>query len=257
MTKLTNPIYDDEIVIEDAKDKLIVLENPDKTFHEHWYEGRHVLDIIHPFRLWVCGRPNSGKGLVCKNIIANANPPFDRIIVLHCAKKSTKEWDDVVIDKETDIIESVPDLDFFYDDDDDIDTEDIDEDGKVKKSKSLFIIDDFNLSNLDKKSKLNVDRILGYISTHCGWSTMILHQDLLQTKVCQRRMCNVFILYKLDDIDSCAILARKIGLKRKHFMALINKFKSPHDFVMIDRTSNSPMPIRVNGYHKVILPKDD
>jgi hypothetical protein len=242
MTKLRNPIYEDDVIIEDAEEKLVVLENPDKEWHESWHEGRHLANFPHPFRAWICGRPNSGKGLVAKNIIGHADPVWDRVVILHCAKNSTKEWDDVVLD-EDDVIETVPPLDFFYDDE--------------ETQKNLLVIDDFNLATLDKESKLRIDRILGYISTHASWSIMILHQDLLQSRVCQRRMCNIIVLYKLTDIDSCCVLARKAGVKRKHFMAILKKFKSPHDFLVIDNTTGSPMPLRVNMYHRVVIPDEE
>lgn len=240
MTKLRNPIYDDDVIIEPAEEKIVVLDNPDKGFHERWEEGRHLANFTHPFRAWICGRPNSGKGLVAKNIIAHANPVFDRIVVLHCSKKGTTEWDDTVVDPEEDIIEKVPQLDYF--------------DNEIK---NLLVIDDFNLSTLSKEDKLLIDRLLGFVSTHGNLSVMILHQDLLQSKVCQRRMCNVIVLYKLTDIDSCCVLARKAGVKRRHFMAILNKFKSPHDFLVIDNTVGSPMPLRVNMYHRVIVPQDN
>lgn len=237
---ITHAIEHPSITIKPAVDQIIVLQNPDKHFHEKWTPGRHVANLPHPFRIWMAGKPNSGKGLIAKNIINHANPSFERIVVLHCSKNGTTEWDDTVMDPEEDVIEGVPPLDYFD-----------------NTQKNLLIIDDFNLSNLDGASKLRIDRLLGFVSTHGNLSVIILHQDLLQSKVCQRRMCNIICLWKLPDIDSCAVLARKVGLKRKYFMEILKKFKSPHDFLMIDLSNGSPMPLRVNLYHEVVLPDED
>lgn len=241
---LDNPItkalkQEPQIMIKPASEKIIVLENPDKKFHERWENGRHLANFPHPFRLWACGKPNSGKGLILKNIIAHADPPFERIVVLHCSKEGTTEWDDVVLD-EDDVIEKVPPLDYF--------------DASIK---NLLVVDDFNLAQLDKESKLLMDRLLGFVSTHGNLSVAVLHQDLLQSKVCQRRMCNIICLWKLPDVDSCCVLARKCGVKRKYFMQILKKFKSPHDFLTIDMTTKTPMPYRINLYHEVVIPDDD
>ena len=41
-------------------DKIIPLPNIDKDdFHEKWYEGRNLGDLIHPFKVVCCSPPNA------------------------------------------------------------------------------------------------------------------------------------------------------------------------------------------------------
>ena len=50
--------------------KIMVLPNPDKTFHEKWYPGRNMLNVPHPSQILCMGPPNTGKGNTIKNITA-------------------------------------------------------------------------------------------------------------------------------------------------------------------------------------------
>ena len=68
-----------------SEDKWAIkaLPNPDKTDHES-EPGVDPLDICHPFRLLLAGKPNSGKTSVALACVARQNPPFERIVVWHC-----------------------------------------------------------------------------------------------------------------------------------------------------------------------------
>ena len=49
--------------------ELIPIHNADKDFHESWYRGRNALNIPHPWRAVILGKPNSGKSTVIKNLL--------------------------------------------------------------------------------------------------------------------------------------------------------------------------------------------
>jgi hypothetical protein len=228
------------IRIEKPKHEIVALDNPDKNFHEKWTADRHLANIPHPYRCVMIGKPNSGKGVVLQQLILHADPPFENIKVWHCSPEQTHEFDDVVVNPEEDIVGDIPPLSSW---DPDV--------------KNLLIIDDVNLAGLSKEDKKIFDRTCGFTSTHCNLSICILVQDLLQVKPNIRRMMNVICLWKLPDTDAMAVLARRCGVKRKYFMQLMRKFKSYHDFLMIDGTNASPAPLRLNLYSRVILPEED
>ena len=67
-------------------DKIIPLPNIDKDdFHEKWYEGRNLGDLIHPFKVVCCSPPNAGKTTAIMNIFMRCQlgqKPFETLIVI-------------------------------------------------------------------------------------------------------------------------------------------------------------------------------
>ena len=55
-------------------DEIIPIKNPDKLFHEKWTGSRNKLNIPHPYRCILMGRPNSGKSTVIKNLLFLISP---------------------------------------------------------------------------------------------------------------------------------------------------------------------------------------
>jgi len=49
--------------------EILVFENPDKINHESYQPGQNPVRFPTPFRCCILGQVNSGKSLVCKNII--------------------------------------------------------------------------------------------------------------------------------------------------------------------------------------------
>ena len=72
------------------KNKLLVIDNPDKDFHEHWKKGRSLINFPVPFQAIICGKQNVGKGVVVSNLILHqgsdnvkgADKPFEEIYIL-------------------------------------------------------------------------------------------------------------------------------------------------------------------------------
>ena len=133
------------------------VKNLDKLFHEKWYQGRNILNIPHPFRGVLLGPPNVGKTSVALDILLRQNPPFTRVVVIHCNPKYTKEYD--LLD-EYEIYGTIPPQKFF--------------DGK---DKTLVILDDIDFKNMKKQQEHRLNRLYGNLSTHNNISCLLCSQD--------------------------------------------------------------------------------
>jgi len=209
--------------------ELIIIKNKDKGFHEKWKKGRHRMNIIHPFRSVLLGPPNSGKGMVVKNLIIYADPPFEDIIVIHPDGDYTQEWDDCV--ERDSILRDIPAPDEF--------------EGEVK---TLVIIDDVDVSSLSKEQNSNLDRLFGYVSTHKNVSVCVMSQDPFNIPPIVRRCSNLWVLWKSPDLDSMAQVSRKSGMCAKAFNDIFeNLMDGNYDSLWIDMTHKSPYKLRKNG----------
>jgi hypothetical protein len=122
--------------------ELIPIPNADKAFHEKWKSGRDLLNFPHPFRGVFMGPPNMGKSTTVKNLILRAKPPFEEVLCIHCDADFTQEYDDVGAT----MLGEIPAPSEF--------------EGEVK---TLVIIDDLDIKNLNKDQKSNLDRLFGFV----------------------------------------------------------------------------------------------
>ena len=208
--------------------KLIVLQNKDKTYHESWTLSRNMLNIPHPARILCLGKPNIGKGVVIKNLILRQKPAFEEIYCIHPDGEYTNEWSDV----DAIMLSEIPPPDQF--------------EGKVK---TLVILDDLELNNLGREQSAYLDRLYGYCSTHKNISVICANQDFFAIPSIVRRCTNLFVLWKSHDLDSMGYIAKKVGLTKDEFLFLFNNFIiKKRDSLWIDLTDNSPYPLRKNGF---------
>jgi hypothetical protein len=210
-------------------DVLLPLKNADKAFHETWKLGRNALNFPHPFRGVFLGPPNSGKSTTVKNILLRANPPFEKVTVIHCDPEGTAEYDD--LGESMEIRGDIPQANEWSTD-----------------VKHLVIIDDLEVKDLPKEQKRNLDRLFGYVSTHKNISVCLCSQDAFNVPAIVRRCSNLWVLWKGPDLDSMATVARKSGLSAKDMKDIFNTFTSDKDSLWIDRTSKTPYPLRKNAY---------
>lgn len=175
--------------------KIIPLPNADKKFHEKWYEGRNLLNFPHPFRACIISLPNCGKTCVVKNILLRQDLPFKKLFVVHIDGNYAEEYEDVQPTKYLDEIPP-PNSPMF--------------DGKEK---SLIILEDLEYKFMKRHELKNLDRLMGYVSTHKNVSVCIFRQDAFNIPVSVWRMSNVWILGKYNDLDSLWTLSRKSGIK--------------------------------------------
>ena len=217
--------------------RLLIMPNADKGFHEKWRPGRDLLNLPHPWRALCMGRPNSGKTLVIKNILLRADPPFERVVVIHCDPGYTSEYEDVGAE----MLEEIP--------------EPKDWDGEQK---TLCVLDDLEYKQMPKEQKRALDRLCGYVSTHCNVSVCITGQDPFNLPVIARRCANVLIMWRSHDWSMMSQLARKTGMTAKDFKDVFdNHCPERHDSLWVDMTSKSPAPLRKNGYEILDRQPDD
>lgn len=217
--------------------KILALPNPDKEFHESWYTNRNMLNIPHPFRSVCLGPPNVGKTTIVKNILLRAKPPFEEVFVIHCDSGYTKEYDD--IGENVTIMDSIPAPSEW--------------EGLVK---TLVVLDDLEFKGMNKEQRRNLDRLFGYVSTHKNISCILCSQDAFNVPPIVRRCSNLWVLWRMMDLDALACCARKTGMKASNFNTIFNQLMlEPKDSLWLDMTDKSPYPMRKNGY--TVITKED
>lgn len=212
-------------------DEIIPIKNPDKLFHEKWTSSRNKLNIPHPYRCILMGRPNSGKSTVIKNLLLRAEPPFEEIFVIHPDAEFTKEYDDLKVN----MLSEIPAPEEWQ-----------------GENKTLVILDDLEFKGMGKEQKRNLDRLFGYVSTHKNISCCLAVQDAFSVFPAIKRCSNLLILWRGHDLDSVANIARKSGLKRNELNELFTKFLTEkRDSLWLDMTNKTPYPIRKNGFQLI------
>jgi hypothetical protein len=215
--------------------KILPMPNKDKIWHERWKKNRDMLNIPHPYRAVLLGPPNCGKGCITKNLIIRAKPDFEEIYCVHLDAQYTKEWEEV----DAKMLSEIPEPDQWV--------------GEVK---TLVILDDLDFKQATKKQKMSLDRLFGYVSTHKNISVILCAQDTFSVPPIVRRCSNLWILWKINDLDSLANMARKTGLKADNFNTIFTELCcGSHDSLWIDTTDKTPYPLRKNGY--TLITKED
>jgi hypothetical protein len=215
--------------------EIIPIRNPDKDWHEKWKVGRDPLNLPHPFRGVLLGKPNSGKTTVMKNILVRCKPEFEEILIVHCDSEDTQEFEDV----DGEMVDHIPSPSEL--------------DPTVKR---LIILEDLEYNNMDKIQKAALDRLYGYASTHKNTSVLLTAQDGFSIPAICRRCCNLWVIWRIDDTDSLKAIGRRVGMKSHQFEAIFNKYMpNPKDSLWVDLSDGSPYPLRINGYQ--MIPKDN
>ena len=216
--------------------RMISFQNRDKAFHETWSGTRDWLDIPHPFRMLLAAKPNGGKTTVVLNIIlrvAHSDRPFEKIMVVHCDPKQTKEYDDI----DCELREDIPAPEEFS-----------------PHEKTLCILEDLNYLNMSKEQKGRLERLYGYASTHKNVSCILTAQDPFRIIPSVRRCSNVFVLWNNHDMDMIKTLARKTGVPAETLQQILEEqCQGAHDSIWLDFTPDSPAPFRKNGYERIAL----
>lgn len=209
-------------------DRLVVLPNPDKKWHEKWTPDRSRINFTHPYRMTVVGVPNSGKSNAILNCILHADPPFEAILCVHGDPEGTSEYERI----NATMLDDIPDYKSFK-----------------GERKTLVIIDDLELKQMTKAQLKNLDRLFGYVSTHKNVSIILTSQSFYNVPPIARRCSNVFVLWKTPDLSSFSTVAKRVGMKSDKFLDLFHDHvRDIHDSIWIDLTAGTKYPFRLNGF---------
>ncbi len=216
---------------------LFVFNNPDKISHEGYEPGQNPIRFPLPFRCCILGQVNSGKTLMCLNIIIARQshyPKFEEIYIVHGCE-SSHEYDAL---EPTEIMTEIPSYTEF--------------DPQTPK---LIIIDDYDFTNIDKESKKRLSELFRFGSTHCNFSIILLHQSWFRVPKIVKDMCNVFIIYKPHDSDELHTIGRRVGIDKVQTEYLFREFiTNTKDSIMINLIPNAPNKFSRNLYEKIEIP---
>jgi hypothetical protein len=224
---------------------IIPIHSSDKRHIEVWDEkrARDLANFPSPFRMLLLGVPNCGKTSTIKNLVMHARPRFQRVYVIHPDIEYSKEYDDL---EATDMFSDIPDLKFWCD---------INE-GNYKKT--LCILDDLEFEKNAKQRLENLTVLFRYASSHKGISIMLAHQNFFSVPIIVKKLSNIYVCWKPQALNEMAMIENRVGLEagvmRDLFATVATK---PTDSICIDRTRDTPAPVRINIFNRVIIEEDD
>lgn len=208
------------------KHEIFGLPNSDKDggWHEHWDEKTHGYSrLVHPFKALFTSRPNGGKTTAMINCflqIQTGDRPFETVIVIQ--PSTSKEWD--IIDP-TVILSDIPDPDTLVDRD---------------NGKTLLIIDDFDMTKLNRTQQQKFSMLFRYISSHHNISVMLSYQDFFSVSTLLRKCCNYFFLWKVNSKDELTLIAKRVNLDKHVLKKLFKQYlHKKQDFLLIDMVTDT------------------
>lgn len=205
---------------------LLVFSNPEKEAHE---ASDDPLVPDWPFRMLLCGPPNSGKRSTLLCILSHLEQWPDKTSVLH-------------LDPET--IEYADLSPAIYGPDDPPNFEDFD-----RGERNLLIVDEVDINSLKKQAQSDVERLFGHGSTHRNTSIALCFQTFHKIPPAIRRACQHYILFKSCDKSELAQIALRAGVPKEDLLEMMGHIlKDPHDSLWIDLTKapDSPLRFRLN-----------
>lgn len=222
---------------------LRIFENLDKI-HDNEKTTRisnstMLRGLKQPYRMLIYGKSGSGKTSLIKNIIEQTKPEI--IYLSHAESEESNDYVDV----------PHINLDLINDDENQSLMARFRQYSEVNK---LWIIDDYPFFKMSKKDLLQFSQALTYISSHTNTSIICSVQDLLLLPPYIRRMFQVCIIFKNNDITAISIIVRKLSsvLNKKEIETCFNNLlKSKHDFVFIDEVRNAAWSV-VNN-HMILI----
>ncbi len=217
-----------------APRELVIMKNADKKHHEFYKEGDHHLRLPHPFRLCILGNVGSGKSNIVKNILMVAQakkPKFKEVWIVHGDVQS-KEYNEI---EPTCIRSTIPSIDEL--------------DPDIKK---LIVIDDYEFSDAGKEQMRRLSELYRFGSSHRSTSIILSHQSAFGVPKIVKDLSNVFLIYKMTDLDSMKTLGRRLGLKKEEIIHLYREYMPNfRDNIMINMIPNAPHKYLRNLYEPI------
>ncbi|HDK27862.1 MAG TPA: hypothetical protein ENG48_12350 [Candidatus Atribacteria bacterium] len=219
--------------------EIILFENKDKVANESWLDyPRHVFDIPAPFTACIVGGKNMGKSTLIKNILSFTSigrRPYEEAFLCHPDPES-QEYDDVYFKRR---FTHIPPLDIFD-----------------RKKKSILLIDDINVSKMNKTDAGHLNRLWGYVCSHRHVTCLLSTQCIKNVDdPTIRRMSDIFITGHLKDPMEIKTLANNLGRSASKITRLMDKHlkDNKHNCLIFDDLDNCPYPIRGIKNKKIII----
>ena len=214
-------------------DKIIPLPNIDKdSWHEKYYEGRNLADLIHPFKIVCCSPPNAGKTTAIMNIFMRCQlgkTPFETLIVIQ--PDTSHEYDQL---DPTLIITDIPSPEDIV-----LSKEDM--------KKTAVIIDDFEMSRLYKAQVSNLSKLFRYLSSHNNISIFCGYQDFHSVPIIVRKCASHYLIWRTRNSDELTLIAKKVGVSKEIMHEIFRReIKDRRDSLMIDLVSPDHLFLRKN-----------
>ena len=210
--------------------ELSVIDNPEKTTHSGPREDG-ILPAF-PVRHLITGRPGSGKGVQCANLIAREDPPFDRYVLCHW-EKEPEEWMNLLDDQpEFEVYawreDGLPEIDVFD-----------------RKKKNCLIIDEIPFDHLTIQQRNHLERIFNFACSHKSITAFILAQDIFSVPISVRRAMDFISIVQSPIRSTEGLLSRMLKMD---IGSLMRRFcKTQYDCLVFDFTGQGP-PVRLNWF---------
>lgn len=227
-----------------------ILKNDGENIHqESWYEGRSLLDFPSPFKIFCSSPPRSGKSTFVYNVFLRTD--HEKYVLIH-PNIFNKEYDYLWGENNSNdvsILNKFPDHDAWVDILTDGEFDENDPDFFEKLPKTLCIIDDIQLKNLNRKQQQNLQHLFQHLGSHYRIDIILCTQDWSLALPGIRRLFNVFRIKKGIDVISMNRFWSVVGVESNVVKNIFEtNLRDKHDYLLIDLTIEPGRQYRKNGF---------
>ena len=212
--------------------KLVHFKSSDKDHHQE-PDMNDFANCCTPVFCIISGNVNCGKTSLLKNLLVHKQPYYERIVVYSPLGEATNEYSDVI---ECELIDYVPDFDFFD-----------------REVRNCFIVEDADTKSLSKDERYKLGRFFGVYASHNNIDIYVISQNVYDLLPQIRRLANIVFLFKNNDMESMASIARKFSLRVNDLKSIFHTF-TKFDSLCIDQTRELKYRLRKNLYEIINLP---
>ena len=215
--------------------KLLFFKSSDKDHHQE-PDMKDLANCCSFVACIIAGNVNCGKSSLLKNSLIHKQPHYQRIVVYSPLGEATNEYSNVI---DCELIDYVPDFDFFN-----------------RDERSCFIVEDCDTKlGLCKDERYKLGRFFGVFCSHNNIDIYVIAQNVYDLLPQIRRLANIVFLFKNNDIESMASIARKFNIKSQTLKYIFNHvLQTKYDSLCIDDTRPVEYRLRKNIFDIIELP---
>ena len=207
---------------------LTKIDNPEKSTHtDATHDG---MVPCFPARIGIFGRPGSGKGSQCANLLAYGD--FDTFTLCHWEKQPL-EWTSLLEDQEDFQVyawreDGFPEIESFD-----------------PKKRNVLIIDELPWETMSVAQKSHAERIFNFCCSHKSVTAFVLAQDLFAVPISIRRSLDYIAIASSPIKSTEGLFTRMLKVDVGN---LFKRFcKTRWDFLVFDFTGQGPK-VRLNWF---------